>query len=78
MTLTQEGERVTGTYRSQYALGEVNGNVQGDEVALHASVGYHTRAAHYALKGTLSGDVMAGTFPIGPYNIGQWRAERIK
>jgi len=41
-------------------------------------VGYHTRAAHYALKGTVEGDVMSGSFPIGPYNQGQWRAERVK
>lgn len=78
MTLAQEGESISGAYRSQYATGELHGSVQGDQVALYASVGYHTRAAHYALKGTVSGDVMSGSLPIGPYNSGRWRAERCR
>ncbi|NLG28585.1 MAG: aminotransferase class V-fold PLP-dependent enzyme [Chloroflexi bacterium] len=78
MTCEQDGNTVSGTYRSQYGLGELHGTVQGQQVALNAGVGYHTRAANYSLRGTVDGDVMSGTFPIGGYNTGKWRAERVR
>lgn len=75
--LEQEGEELKGRYRSPFAEYEVRGRAGGDgAVELHVSVGFQHVGAHYAFRGRVAGDRLAGQLDLGEYWSAAWKATR--
>jgi D-glucosaminate-6-phosphate ammonia-lyase len=77
MTLEQEGARVTGTYRSQYSWGQIEGRVEGNRLDLRVALPYEASGTSYHYAGTVEGDTFSGTMPMGRMWQAEWTARRI-
>ena len=81
MSLVQEGTRLTGSYRSQYATSEISGQISGYQVELHTVIGDPANPTHYVYQGAADGDILSGTVMLGEYSPSEyskaaWRAQR--
>jgi uncharacterized pyridoxal phosphate-dependent enzyme len=77
MTLEQDGARVSGTYRSQYGWGQIEGSVAGNKVDLRVSIPYEASGTSYHYVGTVEGDTLSGTMPMGRMWQAEWVARRV-
>ncbi len=77
MTLKQEGNVLSGVYRSQYTTTEVKGSIQGDKVEFHVVLGYQSNMIGYGYSGVAQGDTMRGEVSLGEYWTAAWEAERL-
>jgi len=77
MTLKQDGARVSGTYRSQYGWGQIEGRIDGTQVNLRVSLPYEASGTSYHYVGTVEGDTLSGTMPMGRMWQAEWTARRI-
>jgi hypothetical protein len=65
LMLTQTGDLVSGTYKSQMGESPVSGKVSGDEFALEVKMTRQGQEVVFAYKGTVSGSDMKGTLSMG-------------
>jgi hypothetical protein len=65
LMLTQAGDLVSGTYKSQMGESPVSGKVTGDEFALEVKLTRQGQEIVFAYKGTVSGGEMKGTLSMG-------------
>ena len=65
MTLTQSGNVVTGTYRSQSREGTVSGKVTGNDFILDVKLPTQSPEFSLAYKGRVTADAMQGTVVMG-------------
>jgi D-glucosaminate-6-phosphate ammonia-lyase len=77
MTICQDGNALTGTYRSQYAFGELQGHIDGSEVEFSTVVRYPGNDATFRYTGRLDGDALQGTLALGEYGQATWTAKRV-
>mgnify|MGYP003681891037 CR=1 FL=1 len=77
MTLEQEGNVLSGSYRTQYACTDVTGEVNGDHVEFSTVLGYQTNMFRYAYSGTVEGDMMHGSVSLDEFGSADWTAKRI-
>ena len=78
MALQQEGSRIAGNYRPQYAWSRVEGQVTGDRVAFQTTLGYQSNSTEYRFCGTVDLDTMCGRVTLGEYGEAEWSARRIE
>jgi len=76
LTLTQQGGRLEGRYRTPYNNSAVCGCVSGERVAFSTVLGYQSNETHYEFEGVAEGDVMAGKVSLGEFGEARWRASR--
>ena len=74
--LEQEGETLSGRYRSQYGNHEIQGRVVGDEVEMRVGIHYQGCGTQYVFRGRIQGDRMDGEVNLGEYWSGSWKAQR--
>lgn len=74
--LTQQGDKVTGTYKGQLGEAPVSGTVAGNEVHLtfKASGGGQEMQVEYT--GMLEGDAMSGKVKLGEFGEGTFRGNK--
>ncbi|MBM3190272.1 MAG: aminotransferase class V-fold PLP-dependent enzyme [Chloroflexi bacterium] len=77
MTLVQNGSELKGTYRSQFGWQELEGKIQGAEIAFRATLGYQINKVQYEFAGTVEGDAMRGTVSLGEFGSAQWTAKKV-
>ena len=72
MTLTQDGGKITGTFKGPRQSGTIAGTVDGNNVKFHVTAGIPLD-----YTGTVDGDSMSGTMS-GRGKTGDWKATRTK
>jgi D-glucosaminate-6-phosphate ammonia-lyase len=76
MVLNQDGEILSGDYRSQFDEVPLSGVVHGDQIELRVVLGYGINRVRYVFTGTVDGD-MSGEVSLGEFGKARWRAERM-
>lgn len=75
--LEQDGDQISGRYRTQYAQYPVTGAVtDGGAIVLHVPVSHEHVGVGYGFHGTLSGDAMCGQLNLGEYWTASWSASK--
>jgi len=77
MTLTQDGSKLCGTYRSQYDWVDVEGEVADDTISFNTVLGYQANKVRYEFEGHVEGSVMRGKVSLGEYWQAEWFATRV-
>jgi hypothetical protein len=72
MTLTQDGGKITGTFKGPRQSGKIDGTVDGNNIKFHVTAGIPLD-----YTGTVDGDSMSGTMS-GRGKTGNWKASRAK
>jgi hypothetical protein len=72
MTLTQDGGKITGTFKGPRQSGTIDGIVDGNNIKFHVTAGIPLD-----YTGTVDGDSMSGTMT-GRGKTGSWKATRAK
>jgi len=72
MTLTQDGGKITGTFKGPRQSGTISGTVDGNNIKFHVTAGIPLD-----YTGTVDGDSMSGTMS-GRGKTGDWKATRAK
>jgi hypothetical protein len=72
MTLTQDGGKITGTFKGPRQSGTIDGTVDGNNIKFHVTAGIPLD-----YTGTVDGDSMSGTMS-GRGKTGNWKATRTK
>jgi hypothetical protein len=72
MTLTQDGGKITGTFKGPRQSGTISGTVDGNNIKFHVAAGIPLD-----YTGTVDGDSMSGTMS-GRGKTGDWKATRTK
>ena len=78
MSLAQDGDSLSGTYRSQYSSVSVKGKVEGKRVQFTAHLGFEANKVDYAYTGSVEGDAMSGSVTLGEYGAAEWVAHRVR
>jgi hypothetical protein len=68
LTLKQEGENITGTYKGQLGEAPVTGTLKGKALTLSFKIGGMMGELPVVYTGTVEGNTMQGTAKIGPEN----------
>ena len=74
----QDGEALSGTYRSQYDAEPLRGAVRGNVVELQTSVRFDGQNVGYRFEGTINGDEIQGSLDLGEYWQASWKAKKRK
>lgn len=77
MTLEQDGNDLSGTYRSQYSSGELQGHISGNQIELSVTIGYQASKTNYVYTGSVQGGSMSGTVDLGEFWNAEWTARRV-
>jgi uncharacterized pyridoxal phosphate-dependent enzyme len=78
LTLSQDGARLTGTYRTRYEEAPVTGEVAGRRVTLRTALGYQSNRTPYRFSGEVGpGGALAGDLDCGEFGAARWRATPI-
>ena len=72
MTLTQDGGKITGTFKGPRQSGTITGTIDGNNVKFHVTAGIPLD-----YTGTVDSDSMSGTMS-GRGKTGDWKATRTK
>jgi len=78
MSLAQDGDSLSGTYRSQYSSVGVKGTVEGKRVQFTAHLGFEANKVDYAYTGSVEGDAISGSVTLGEYGAAEWVAHRVR
>ena len=76
LTLTQDGEKLTGTLVSEMGTLEFEGTIMGNELKWVMEVDAGGAFLEIAMAGTVDGDTITGTLDLGGYGGGDWTATR--
>lgn len=77
LTLKAEGEKLTGTIKSQRGEYPISGTFKGKEIKLFYTLNYNDSALPVAILGTLEGDAIKATTDINNGSFqGAWTAKR--
>ncbi len=77
LTLTQDGEKLTGEMVSEQGTFEFEGAITGDKLAWVMEIDAGGAFIEITIEGTVDGDEMMGTADFGGYGGGDWTATRI-
>ncbi|MGD8896758.1 MAG: hypothetical protein PVJ73_12040 [Acidobacteriota bacterium] len=76
LTLTQDGDTITGTYKGFFGEAPVTGTISGDEVALSIEVSAQGQDLKVDYVGTVDRDTMSGKVVFGEYGEGTFEGTR--
>jgi L-seryl-tRNA(Ser) seleniumtransferase len=74
--LEQDGGKLVGTHRGEFASGDLSGTVAGSEVAFQSSLPTDGTRVSFQFTGTVADGKMSGTAALGEYGEAKWTAER--
>lgn len=77
-TLTQEGEKLTGTIASQMGELAMEGSVVGSEIKWVLNLDMGGQQVSIAFAGKIEGETMAGIFEMGGMGTAAWNAKKRK
>jgi L-seryl-tRNA(Ser) seleniumtransferase len=76
LILEQDSGRLTGTHEGEFASGDLNGTVAGNQVRFQSGYGTEGTRVSYQFTGKVEGAKMSGTVALGEYGEAKWTAER--
>jgi L-seryl-tRNA(Ser) seleniumtransferase len=76
LILEQDGGKLMGTHEGEFASGDLNGTVAGNEVRFQSGYGTEGTRVSYQFTGNVQGATMSGTVALGEYGEAKWSAER--
>jgi uncharacterized pyridoxal phosphate-dependent enzyme len=76
LLLEQDGGKLMGTHEGEFASGDLNGTVAGNEVRFQSGYGTEGTRVSYQFAGKIEGGKMSGTVALGEYGEAKWTAER--
>ena len=74
--LEQNGTKLVGTHRGEFAAGDLSGAVAGDTVRFRSSLPTIGSRVSFDFSGTVSGDKLSGIVNLGEYGQANWTAQR--
>jgi len=74
MTLTQNGDTVTGQHKGVIFTGTMRGTVRAGTVELRSTMPNPGNNFSYTFHGTVNGNRMSGTVDMGEYGSATWEA----
>jgi uncharacterized pyridoxal phosphate-dependent enzyme len=77
VTLEQNGGSLTGTYRGEFATGNLNGTVAGNRVAFRSSLPTEGTRVSFQFTGALENGNMSGRASLDEYGEALWTAHRV-
>ena len=78
ITLKQDGEKITGSYRGQMGESRLQGSIKGNEIAFTVTLKFQDASYTVTYTGSATDDKMSGTTRFGNAGTGNWSAERRK
>ena len=76
VVLEQDGTRLMGTHRGEFASGDLNGSVAANTVRFQSSIPTDGTRVSFQFAGTVEGGKMSGTVGLGEYGEARFTAER--
>lgn len=77
LTLKQEGEDVTGSFKSDMGEGEIkDGTISGNSISFTVTLSIMGQDRDLTYSGTVEGDSMEGTLDLGQMGSADWKATR--
>ncbi len=76
MTLAQDGEKITGTYRGRLGESKLGGTLKGNAIQFSVTLKFQDQPVTISYRGTVDGDSMKGTVQFGDRGSGSWTAKR--
>ena len=76
MTLTQEGDQVSGTYSGSFGSSDISGTVDGDSFTLVANLSMQGQEIPLTYSGTQSENSMSGTLDLAGMGGADFTGER--
>jgi L-seryl-tRNA(Ser) seleniumtransferase len=76
ITLEQDGTRLMGTHRGEFASGDLNGTIAANTVRFTSSLPTDGSRVSFQFNGTVDGGKMSGTVGLGEYGEAKFTAER--
>jgi len=76
LSLTAEGNRITGKHTGWAYEGDLQGEIAGDQVKLRSTLPADGNTLTYAFTGSATADSISGTVRVGEYGTAKWRARR--
>lgn len=76
MTLTQEGNEVTGTYTGSFGSSDIAGTVDGDEFVLTANMSAQGQEVALTYSGSQSDDTISGNLDLGGMGGAEFTGKR--
>jgi hypothetical protein len=76
VTLTQDGEKVSGLFKSQFGELPVTGALTGVDLKIAFSLPIQGQSVDIVMTGKVEGPTLAGTVQFGGFGEGDWTAKR--
>ena len=76
LTLRQDGEKVSGTYRGQMGQSDIQGTVKGNAIRFSVVLKFEDKEVTVVYSGTVTSNLMQGTVQFGGVGSGKWSAAR--
>jgi len=76
LTLKQEGETLTGTYKGRFGDSPLKGTVKGSEIKFTVRVEVQGQEVIIDYAGKIEGDTMKGTVKFGDFGDGTFTAKK--
>ncbi len=74
--IEQDGNWIKGSHQSGFAVNDMSGTIEGNEVKLQSSIRLIGDSVIYTFTGTLSGDQLTGEIFMGEYRSAKFTARR--
>ena len=75
LVLEQDGGKLMGTHRGEFASGDLNGTVAANTVRFQSSLPTDGTRVSFQFTGTAEGGKMSGTVALGEYGEASWTAK---
>ena len=72
----QDGDVLSGAYRSQYGTEPLQGSVRGNVVRIQTDIRYEGQGVGYRFEGIINEDEIQGDLDLGEYWQASWEAKR--
>ncbi len=76
ITLKQEGEKLSGTYRGRMGSSQLQGTLKATGIRFVVNLKFQDVEIEVTYSGTVTGDAMKGTARFGDAGAGTWSAKR--
>ena len=76
--ITQEGEKLSGTYHGEHLKGTLSGSVNGNTASFSGRLRNGSTGVSFRYTGTIDGDTMKGTVNMGEYWNATFTAKKKK
>jgi D-glucosaminate-6-phosphate ammonia-lyase len=75
--LIQEGNRINGSHKGDFAIRDINGTIEGNQVKLRSQYSAPGDSVGFIFAGTLNGDTISGPVYMGEYLNAKFTATRM-